>query len=814
MTAKKKNSGRRSDAAGLRKRAEALLRTNPSEAPTLPTSDVQALIHELNVHQMELEIQNEELRQSQLELSRSRDRFSDLFDFAPVGYVMLDMAGIILEANLAAAAMLGAERKRLAGSNISKWLDHADQDMVYLHRQAVFADPARQTCEVTMRKADGATHSVRLESIAVASDREWQCRTALIDVTAQKQASNQLEESEKRYQRLTNAVTDYVYRVRVEDGRPVETLHEPNCEAVTGYSPEEFLENPLLWIAMAPLEDRPLIERQAACVLSNQDAPPIEHRIQRKDGMIRWVSNTVSPQRNARGRLLGYDGLLRDITEKKEVEAAVNRLNATLEERVAYQTREVRLLAEAMANLGEGVMITSDHIDWPGPKILYVNDAMCRITGYDARELIGQTPRILQGEKTDRKAIQRLQQALGKKRSHLCEVVNYRKGGEPYHAEIFVSPLFDAKGNHTNFIAIHRDITERKRAEKAVLESQAQTKAVLKRLREREARIRAILNTAADAIVTIDAHGAIVDTNPATQKMFGYTEEELRGQNVNLLMPSPYHEEHDAYLKNYRKTGKAKIIGIGREVFARKKDGAVFPIDLAVSEITEMGLFTGIIRDISDRKNLEQEVLKVAEDEKLQIGRELHDGLGAHLSGVELLCEVLESKLAAKSLPETADLENISSLVRDAVSQARSLAHGLHAVRPGPEELMVALQNLAHRINRDFEPSCDFDCPAPILVADQVVANHLFRIAQEAVNNALKHANATRITMGLTRTNERIILGIRDDGQGMPKSVTRKPGIGLRTMQYRAGVMNGSLMVQMPPEGGVEIVCSVTLAAV
>src|ERR1019366_7534805 len=129
-------------------------------------------------------------------------------------------------------------------------------------------------------------------------------------------------------------------------------------------------------------------------------------------------------------------------------------------------------------------------------------------------------------------------------------------------------------------------------------------------LAEREARLRAILETAIESIITIDERGAIESVNPAAEKLFGYKAGEIIGKNVSLLMPSPHREQHDGYLANYLQTGKAKIIGIGREIVARRKDGIVFPIDLSVSEVKLTGrrLFTGFIRDISERKRLEKEI--------------------------------------------------------------------------------------------------------------------------------------------------------------------------------------------------------------
>ncbi len=146
------------------------------------------------------------------------------------------------------------------------------------------------------------------------------------------------------------------------------------------------------------------------------------------------------------------------------------------------------------------------------------------------------------------------------------------------------------------------DITANKRAEEA--------------LRESEARHRAILDASVDAIITIDDHGLIESVNPATQRLFGYSPAELIGANVNVLMPSPYHEMHDTYLENYHRTGQAKIIGIGREVTGRRKDGSLFAMDLSVGEINLGGrrMFTGLVHDVSDRKRAEDD-LRQSRDE-------------------------------------------------------------------------------------------------------------------------------------------------------------------------------------------------------
>jgi PAS domain S-box-containing protein len=137
-------------------------------------------------------------------------------------------------------------------------------------------------------------------------------------------------------------------------------------------------------------------------------------------------------------------------------------------------------------------------------------------------------------------------------------------------------------------------------------------------------KLEAILNSAVAAIITIDAKGSIESANPSTERLFGYSQRELIGQNVKMLMPEPYHSEHDTYLVNYLSTGRKKIIGIGREVLGRRKDGTIFPIDLAVSEFTAEGerFFAGIISDLTERRRVEDALIdterKLAQAQRLE----------------------------------------------------------------------------------------------------------------------------------------------------------------------------------------------------
>jgi PAS domain S-box-containing protein len=334
-------------------------------------------------------------------------------------------------------------------------------------------------------------------------------------------------------------------------------------------------------------------------------------------------------------------------------------------------------------------------------------------------------------------------------------------------------------------------------------------------LREREALIRAIADTAVEGIVTIDERGRIESMNRAALTMFGYSLEEVLGRNVSLLMPSPYREGHDGYLAHYLHTGEKKIIGIGREVEGVRKNGEVFPLDISVTEVKLGGRrkFAGFLRDITERRRLEKEILEAGEEERRRIGRDLHDGLGQHLTSLEMVSQTLIGKLKTAAPDLVKPAQALSRRIRETITQTRLLSHNLSPVPLQDEGLMVALAELAAGTQSISGITCEFLCAETVLVPDAIAATHLYRIAQEAVNNALKHSRAKRIRITFDEQHGSWRLALEDDGRGLPASLPEpNTGVGLRMMKYRARLIGASLDIDSPPGGGVRITCTLPKA--
>jgi two-component system CheB/CheR fusion protein len=338
----------------------------------------------------------------------------------------------------------------------------------------------------------------------------------------------------------------------------------------------------------------------------------------------------------------------------------------------------------------------------------------------------------------------------------------------------------------------------------------AQPKLAQAAVQDREERLHAILEAAVEGIITITERGVIESVNAAAERIFGYSSRELIGRNVSILMSSPHREAHDGYLAAYLRTGHSKIVGMGREATGRRKDGSAFPMDLSVSEVklARGRMFTAFIRDITERKRLEKEILEISDREQRRIGQDLHDGLCQHLAGIELMSQVLAQKIAIKSKAHAKLVNDLASHVRDAISQTRSLARGLSPVTIESEGLASALNELATNTEKAFRVQCRCDFDEPVEIHDHAAATHLFRIAQEAVSNAIKHGKARRLVISLRKARGRIILRVNDNGGGFPRRSPKNKGMGLRIMQSRAGMIGGTIAIEPNSGGGTNVTCA------
>jgi PAS domain S-box-containing protein len=235
-------------------------------------------------------------------------------------------------------------------------------------------------------------------------------------------------------------------------------------------------------------------------------------------------------------------------------------------------------------------------------------------------------------------------------------------------------------------------------------------------------------------------------------------------------------------------------------------------VRLMIGDATRPPEIVGSWTDITGRKSAEAALAAVTEEERARIARDLHDGLGQQLGSALFLCYLLQRDLQERGAAEGPRAAEVHSLIATAVAQAREVSRGLYPVSAEPDGLMTALQNLADRVSHDRRIECTFDADSAVLLHDATLATHLYRIAQEAVNNSLKHSGGGRVEIKLSTAARRVWLSVRDHGTGLG-AAGRTAGLGIRSMNDRARLIGGRLLVENAKDGGVQVICSVRRTA-
>lgn len=332
------------------------------------------------------------------------------------------------------------------------------------------------------------------------------------------------------------------------------------------------------------------------------------------------------------------------------------------------------------------------------------------------------------------------------------------------------------------------------------------TQPLAQKIEQQAETFHTLAKTAHEGIFLIDIHGIIQFVNPAAETLFGYAPKELQGRNIKQLMPSPHREKHDDYINTYLKTGIKKIIGKGRQLVGQRKDGSVFPMYLSVGEIQlkHSHLFAGLIMDLSTQQTLQREILAIPAREQQRIGEELHDGLGQQLTGLSMLAQSLLNKA---SKPEHELASQLASGLHEALTQVRALSRGLMPVQIYADGFMISLQEITEIIELQSQIPIKLQIDDVILLFDDSTATHLYRIVQESLNNAVKHAEASQINVSLKIEQDHGLLEIIDNGIGIPLNLEGSTGLGLNIMRHRCGLFDGEITINPFGKRGTKVCC-------
>jgi PAS domain S-box-containing protein len=499
----------------------------------------------------------------------------------------------------------------------------------------------------------------------------------------------------------------------------------------------------------------------------------------RKDGSEFPISLSTSQIRDARGRTLGLIGVARDISERHLAAEAL---------RVAEA--KFRAIFE---NATEGIFQATT-----SGRLLNANPALARMFGYESPEdLISSLTDL------DRTYVHPAQRAeLRKLLDQQSEVKSFeaerrRKDGSHFWTSLNAHAVTGHDGAVQFLEGTVQDISKRKRAEAI--------------LRESERKLRLIAENTTDVIFAFDMDRRPLYANRAVEQVTGYTLAEIQQRGfINWIHPEDQRRMLQLWEDLYAGKGFSDV-----EFRMVTKSGQIKVCSSTWGPLfDESGCQIGVQgreQDITERKLLQQEVLDTAANERRRIGHELHDGLGQFLAGISFRAKALENNLAAASIPQEADAAELARLISKAISQTRSLARGLDPQELELGGLPAALQSLSTETNAFFGVQCFLRCTADLtLPAQSGLA--LYRIAQEAIHNAINHGDAHRIEIDLTRDESHLHLRIKDDGVGFDQERQSREGMGLRVMHYRARSIGGQLGVLSHPKQGTEISCLVPVS--
>ena len=513
----------------------------------------------------------------------------------------------------------------------------------------------------------------------------------------------------------------------------------------------------------------------------------VQRPLTNKKGELEYFEGDYIPKRDAAGKVDGLIGYFRNITKRKRAEAAL--------------AENESFLRNIYDHIGAAIFVVKihsrGHYTYAG-----WNSIGGAITGIKSEHALGRRPEELFAPMVAKRVCANYDRCVREGTIRYEE--SFPHGRDVAWSQTTLVSVLDETGRAKTIVGFASDITENKRITEALSNS--------------EERYRLLFTNSRDAMLTVEGPAwKMTSANPAAVKMFG-------AENISALLAttpwqlSPTLQPDGRNSRQAVRTIIEKALHTGSHIFEwrhRRLNGKEFPASVLLTRM-ELGskvFLQATVRDITERKRLEEEILNISDWERGRIARDLHDGLGQALVGASYLADALKNDFMEKSGLAAQRFRRIQEVIHSAINQARNLARGVQPVEPEPNGLMVALNNLAEQTHAMFGVRCVFRCHPSVNLDEPQTATHLFRIAQESVTNAIKHGKAKRITIRLGQNRHDIMLTISDNGSGLSTGGKHKAGMGLSIMRYRTGLIGGKLAIQNGPSRGVTVVCKVGLAA-
>ncbi len=533
--------------------------------------------------------------------------------------------------------------------------------------------------------------------------------------------------------------------------------------------------------------DRDIFPEPIARLFAEQDRQVIEtgapiefdETIPLADGLLSFITSKF-PLRDDAGKVWAIGGVCTNVTGLKKTQ-----------EELRQSQERFQALTE---NSWDGMMIVDGN-----SRILYHTPSLKHILGYKPEEVLGKPVWDFIQQDSPKNPAEAVQKLLGSPDSGgRRELVLRHKDGSLRTVEGVAQNLL-ANPHIRGIVINYQDVTARRIAEDHLIDS--------------ERKHRLLVETLSEGVWSFDKDGRTTFINSVMADMLGYSKDEMQEQPIFAFLDQQWAAVARSQMES-RKQGSAEIFTRDFEII--RKDGTRLYALVSTAPLwNEAGNYAGAtvaVMDITERRGLEEKVLNISDRERRNIGHDLHDDLGQQLTGIALLGRALQERLSAQSSPETAAMAELLQHVDSALVHVRELARGLESAPARPEGLLEALSGLAAHVRSTSKVSCRFEAGRRVLVPDPGVANQLYRIAQEAVHNAVRHGRPRKITITLTKDAHGLNLTVVDDGTGLLESPKKDAGMGLDIMRHRASLIHGTLTIASQTGKGTEVICRIPAA--
>lgn len=780
-----------------------------------------------------LNVEIAERKRAEQVLSEQEKIYRMLFDLSPAGILVLNSQGHILDANETLARTSGYTRRELIGQNVRIFATPEQLARVPGHLELILGGHPLEHEVVNVRK-DGTRRAIRLHETAIPlPDGSLGVLSIAEDVTERRQAERVLREAhgelEKRVRSRTAELQSSEARFRaLFESAPVGiaqgdvasirfiNANQRYCDIV-GYTRDEL--QSLNFKDFTHPDDLPAdLDNLARLLAGEVRQYRMEKRFIRRDGKIVWCSLTVAALWSPGESPDCFIAVLEDINARKQAEEALR------ESEQKYH--------QLFDTLQEGIWAIDR-----AANTSFVNPHMARMLGYTVAEMEGRPLFSFMDERgveLSKRNLERRQQGIAEQ--HDFELLH--KDGHRVYVTMESSPLMDRDGKYVGALAGVMDITMRKKTEAAL-------RMTAERLREGvrvagfgifdhdhltdrifySAAMREIHGFKPSDPITLPA--VMERTLPADRPRFIADVKRAHDPAGDGLFNSEHRiVRPDGTIRWVNSRSQTTFAGEGAERHPVRTFGA--SVDITERKQAEENLRRAhdelekrvaertmelaranqrLTVEIAERMALQEEILTAGERERQRLGQNLHDGVCQILTAARLKADSLVTILTDAKPSVARNIQSVAHLVAQAVEDAHGLARGLEPVEPLPEGLMGALRQLAASVVKLFHVRCDCEFPQPVLVYDHKVATELFRIAQEAANNAIKHGRAKAINIRLTRKAGETILTISNNGKPFPQQ-PRTTGMGLKTMRFRSSRIGANLDISKGPRGGTVVSCT------